>query len=186
MRLFVAVDLPDELTDEFEAVQDELREAAGLTFTDPTQAHVTVKFLGETDSGRIDAVTTTLETAIDDAAVDPFECTVGGIGAFPSHEYISVVWAGVRPGAGDRALTRLHESVERETIAIGFEPDSHEFTPHFTLARMKDARGKELVQEALETLDPTIGTFEVRELRLKESTLTPEGPEYRTVERFSL
>lgn len=184
MRLFVSVDLPTELAERFEAVQEEFRGAAGLNFTDPTQAHVTLKFLGETDPDRLGEVTDAIEDGVKAAGVEPFECTVGGLGVFPSREYISVVWTGVRTGGEE--LTRLHEAIERETTAIGFEEESHEFTPHLTLARMNDARGKELVQNVLDELDPTIGTFEVNEVRLKESTLTSEGPEYETVDRFLL
>jgi len=36
-----------------------------------------------------------------------------------------------------------------ETTALGVDPENHAFTPHVTLARMNDARGKELVQEAV-------------------------------------
>ena len=194
MRLFFAVDLPDRLADEVAAVQDRLRDAAGLRFTDPEQAHLTLKFLGDVDSDRIDELETAANEVISNAAVEredgtvepvePFEAEVGGLGVFPSIEYISVVWAGFR--SGETELTALHEALESETTALGFEPEDHEFTPHVTLARMDDARGKEIVQEAVRETDPTIGRFQVEELRLKESTLTPEGPEYDTVSRFEL
>jgi 2'-5' RNA ligase len=51
---------------------------------------------------------------------------------------------------------------------------------------MDDARGKETVQRVVREEDPTIGSFPVDEVRLKRSTLTPDGPEYATVERFPL
>jgi hypothetical protein len=69
-RLFVSVDLPDELADEVAAIQDEFRDASGLRFTDPAQAHVTVKFLGDVESGRVEAVETALASAVADADVD--------------------------------------------------------------------------------------------------------------------
>ena len=183
-RLFVSVDLPDDLAPAFAAVHDPIAGVESLRFTDPEQAHCTLKFLGDVSEGDVAEVVEALETAVDAAGVDPFDAEAGGVGAFPSSEYISVVWVGVREG--DAELTRLHEAVERETTAVGFDPEDHEFTPHFTLARMNDARGKERVQEFLEDANPTVGTFRVREVRLTESTLTDDGPEYSTVARVAL
>ena len=184
MRLFVSVDLPDGLADEVRALQEEFADADGLRFTEPEQVHVTLKFLGEVDRTRLDEVESATEDAIDAARVDPFDVTFGGLGVFPSLDYISVVWFGVREG--DEELTRLHEAIEEETTAIGFDPEDHEFTPHVTLARMEHAGGKDLVQELVRERDPTIGEMRVREVRLTESDLGPGGPEYSTVTRFAL
>ena len=183
-RLFVALDLPDELADAFAALEEDAPDAPSLNYTDPEQAHVTVKFLGDTPEDDLDDVTDALERAVDDADVGPFTVEVGGLGAFPDEEYIRVVWVGVREGA--EGLTRLHEAVERETTALGFDPEEHEFTPHLTVARMNDARGKEDVQRFLRERDPDVGRFEATELRLKGSELTDGGPRYRTVARFDL
>jgi len=184
-RLFVSVDLPDRLADAFTAVQEPLRDVESLRFTDPEQAHCTLQFLGDTDEARVDDVTGALEDAVEAAGVDPFEVEVGGLGVFPSTDYVTVIWVGVRDGRGAAELTRLAGAVERETVALGFDGADHEFTPHFTLARMNDARGKDRVLEYLDT-DPTVGRFEVRELRLTESTLTEDGAEYETRARVSL
>jgi 2'-5' RNA ligase len=165
-------------------VQDRLREASGLTFTDPTQAHVTVKFLGDTHHDRLDALEDALAEAVDIAGVGPFEATVGGLGAFPSEGYIRVVWLGFE--AGGEPLTRLHEAVEERAVGLGFDPEDHDFTPHVTVARMAHAGGKELVQRVLREQAPTIGSWTVDELRLTESELGPDGPQYSTVARFPL
>ena len=186
MRLFVSVDLPPALVDPLEAIQAELDDADSLRFTDPSQAHVTLKFLGDTDPERTDEIEAAIEAAVDSAAVDPFDCTIEGLGVFPSLDYISVVWAGVREDSGAAALTRLHEALETELTALGFDAESHDFTPHVTLARMDDARGKAVVKEVVRESDPTVGTFRVEGVRLTESTLTDEGPQYGTVREVDL
>jgi len=180
-RLFVSVDL-DGLGDAVADVQDLFADASGLNFTDPEQAHVTLFFLGDTD--RLDEITAALDDAVAEAGVDPFTAEFGGLGVFPSLDYISVVWLGVAAG-GDR-LTALHEAVAPRLVDLGFEPPDHEFTPHVTLARMEHAGGKELVQEVVRERDPTAGRLRVEEIRLTESVLTDAGPEYQTVERFEL
>ncbi|WP_416838281.1 RNA 2',3'-cyclic phosphodiesterase [Haloferax sp. DFSO52] len=184
MRLFLAIDIPSSLSEGVAAAQSLLEDADGLRFTDSEQAHVTLKFLGETPSDRVPAVEDAVETAIDDAGVDQFDASVGGLGVFPSLDYIRVVWTGVEDGADE--MIRLHDAIERETTEIGFEAESHDFSPHVTLARMNDARGKDYVRRVVEREDPTIGSFRVREVRLKKSELGPDGPEYETVSRFSL
>ncbi|MFB6152226.1 MAG: RNA 2',3'-cyclic phosphodiesterase [Haloarculaceae archaeon] len=182
-RLFVSVDL-DGLAEAVAAVQERFEGASGLRFTDPEQAHVTLKFLGDTPEDRIPALVDELDAAVADADVDPFEADVGGLGVFPSLDYISVVWVGVRDGS--EPLTRLHEAVEERTTAMGFDPEDHEFTPHATIARMDHAGGKELVQEQVREGDPDVGHLPVTAVRLKESVLAGDGPTYTTIEEFEL
>ena len=184
MRLFVSVDLPDDLAPALAAIQEDLRGAPGLSFVDPAQAHLTLKFLGDTDPARLEDLEAALAAAVDEADVAPFDAAVAGLGAFPSIDYIRVVWLGF--GAGAAELTRLHEAVEGRTTDLGFDPESHEFTPHVTLARMQHAGGKERVQRALRERHPEVGAFRVEEVRLTESVLGPDGPTYSTVARFPL
>ena len=186
MRLFVSIDVPDRLADAVADAQDRFADADGLRFVDPGNAHLTLFFLGDTDPERVDEVESVLERAVVDADVSPFELRVGGFGVFPSLDYISVVWAGVREGAGVAETTRLNGATERGLEALGFEGDDHEFTPHVTLARMDDARGTDLVQHVVRGTDPDLGAFRVEEVRLKASTLTSDGPEYETVRAFEL
>lgn len=94
MRLFVSVDLPDDLAEPIGALQDECGDASGLTLTDPKQAHMTLKFLGDVEEQRLPDLTRELAAAVADADVSPFEARFGGLGVFPSLEYISVVWLG--------------------------------------------------------------------------------------------
>ena len=182
-RLFVSVDL-DGMADEIRAAQRRFDGVDGLRPTDPEQAHVTLKFLGDTDPERVDDVVAELETAVDEGGADPFEAEFGGLGVFPSLSSISVVWVGVREG--DRELTALHEAIEDRTTAMGFDPEDHEFTPHVTLARMDHAGGKELVQSVVRERDPVVGEMTVDTVRLTESELRNSGPEYSTVEAFPL
>lgn len=185
MRLFVSVDL-GELAPEIERLQSLFEGADGLEFTDPEQAHITLTFLGETDPERVPELETALRGAVEDAGVEPFRAAVGGLGVFPHPGYIRVVWVGIREDSGAGELQTLQAAVEERTAALGFEPDDHEFTPHATLARMDHAGGKELVQEVVQTRDPDAGTVRVEEIRLTESRLGSEGPEYDTVAAVEL
>lgn len=178
MRLFVAVTLPDRLRAPLAAIQADL--PPSLRRTDPADAHLTLKFLGDAEPAP--AARAVCE-AVREAGVTPFEATLGGLGVFPSLDDVRVVWLGVRDGAEE--LTRLADAVEASTVAAGFDPRDHEeFTPHVTLARMSDARGKARVRELVEETDPEPGPFRVESVRLMEST--GGDPRYRTVERVPL
>ena len=182
-RLFVSVDL-DGLADAVRRVQEPLADLPGVDPVDPEGVHVTLKFLGDVGESRLTEVTDALERAVGSAGVEPFEAVFEGYGVFPSLDYISVVWAGV--GDGSVELSRLHEAVERETTAVGFDPEAHDFTPHATVARVRDARSKSEVQRLVREEDPTLGRLRVESVRLTESTLSDEGPVYETVESFAL
>jgi 2'-5' RNA ligase len=195
MRLFVSVDL-DGLADAVAEAQRPLSGLSGLRLTDPGQAHVTMQFLGKDDHD-VGTLVAALERAVADADVGAtgaggekagddggFEATFEGVGAFPSPEYIRVVWLGVGRGASE--LSALHRRIEAEATALGYDADDHDFTPHVTLARVDDASSKGAVQSFLETANPEVGPLRVEELRLTESTPTPDGPEYRTVARIDL
>jgi len=195
MRAFFAVDLPESLASAVAAAQAPFADTSGVNPIDPEQAHVTLKFCGEVGdvgdgpadgdaSPTLDDVVAAGERAVDRAGSAPFDCAVGGLGVFPSREYVSVIWAGVDAGAAE--LTVLHEAVEAETTALGVDPADHAFTPHVTLARVENATGAEAVRRALDAEDPEVGTVSVDEIRLIESTLTPSGPEYDAVREFRL
>lgn len=179
MRLFVSIDFPEELTSEVAAVQEEFADAEGLRFTDPSQTHITLRFLGEVSKERLPKLESALEIAVTESGISPFEVEYGGLGVFPSLEHISVLWVAVRDGM--KEMARLHEAIERETTGIGFDPDDHEFTPHATIARMDHAGGKGLVQDLVRERDPTVGRARVEAVTLTKSELTPDRPVHSTV-----
>jgi 2'-5' RNA ligase len=182
-RLFVSVDL-DGLVDEIREIQEPLVDLPGVDPVDPEGVHVTLKFLGDTPESRLDEVAGALGQAVESADVEAFEAAFEGYGVFPSLDYISVVWVGV--GEGSDELTRLHEAIEREATALGFDAEEHDFTPHATIARVRDARSKSEVQGLVREKDPTLGRLRVEEVWLTESTLSEAGPVYATVESFPL
>jgi len=184
MRLFVSVDVPDRLRGSLGALQKEFRGAEDLRPTDPGQAHVTLSFLGDVDEERLDDVEAAIGRALEAADVEAFPVELGGVGVFPSLDYVSVVWVGVRDGSA--ALAALNAALEGELEALGFEGDDHEFTPHVTVGRMDGPGGKETVRELVTEREPDIGRFRASEVRSKASEHTDEGPEYRTVASFPL
>jgi 2'-5' RNA ligase len=93
-----------------------------------------------------------------------------------------VLWAGVEAPA---SLGQLAEQVEEAMRRIGFAREDRVFRPHLTLARFKVPQSQPALQALLtQQGEEELGNFEVSEFFLFESRLSPQGAEYRKVERF--
>ena len=183
-RLFVSIDLEPSLCHEVASVQTVFRDLPGISLTDPEQAHITLKFLGDVDEDAIESITETLSAALNQSGITHFPIRVEGLGVFPEFAYISVIWLGVREGGNEVAA--LHSAIDDPLVSLGFDPESFEFIPHVTIARMTHGEAKDSVQDVLRTTDPSVGEMLVTEICLTESTLTADGPVYDTVEAIPL
>jgi 2'-5' RNA ligase len=130
VRIFIAVELSEETRRVAAEAACIICRRVGGRATRPENLHITVRFLGECDPGRLPAVREAMEEAAQDTA--PFMLAPGRPGVFRRGRD-SVVW--LEP-AGDReALRRLHGRLERSLAGKGFDRDDRPFTAHLTLAR---------------------------------------------------
>ena len=137
-----------------------------------------MKFIGDTPESSLKEVKESIDEASE--AVGPFRVELGGTGVFPSRDYVSVVWVGVREGV--EGLTRLHEALEESLVGRGLADEAeHDYVPHVTLARMNSGRGRtEVLGFVDEHEDVTLGDFEASRLRLKSSVLRDDGSVHKT------
>lgn len=177
MRLFVAVDIPEELRERLKPLLNLLSRYRGIKPVEPENLHITLKFLGEVNDARAELVKDRLRKV----EFDPFTIRFRGIGFFPRPDYMRVIWVGVE-GEG---IYKLAEKIEKEMRKLGFKKD-REFRAHLTVGRVKriDADLRMKLAEELKEFNRDYGEFTVEEFRLKRSTLTPKGPIYDDVEVF--
>lgn len=149
MRLFFAINFPEDVRAAIRDASRPIRETApSVRWTSAEKLHLTVRFLGEVDPTRIDAI------ARAGAAVarrhGPVELALSGIGAFPNPRRPRVVWMGV-----DRSprLELIAHELEEAIAPLGFEPDGRAFRPHVTLARVREESQRE-VARALSAVPP--------------------------------
>ena len=181
MRLFFAVQLPDEVKEALrpalEAARAVARDGVGLSRVE--QLHFTLAFLGETD--RLDDAAAAGEAV---RALPQFELAIGSRGAFPNMSRPRVLWIGATDGAA--ALTAVAESLSAGLREKGFKLEDRPFQPHLTLGRAK-ANGAHEARRALEALPKsTLARFQVREIALVQSVLGAGGATHTALRRFQL
>lgn len=173
VRAFVAIELSDAVKKGFERAQERLRMAGGrLNLVDPTLAHLTLMFLGEVEPEKLEAVKAALLTIRDKA----YDLRVAGVSG-NNLRRPRVVWFEVQDGG---RTARLARAVEGALSPLGFEPERRGFTPHVTLARVKEF-GPSLPETIAGIADMEAGTCTIDRITLKKSTLTPQGPIYETL-----
>lgn len=182
MRLFVAVEFPEAVRRRAWRATAPLREAdLPVKWVGPERLHLTLKFLGEADEGKVPAVGEALERAA--GSVGPLALRLAGVGAFPSLGAPRVLWIGVE---GPPELERLHEAVEEALAELGFEREERDFHPHVTLGRARRGSGGLGGAERLvERLEVDVACT-ADDVRLVRSVLGPEGARYSVVSSHAL
>ena len=179
IRAFIAIELPDAASDALSSVQGGLRAERHpyVKWVDPGGIHLTLKFLGNIDAGKVLAITDAIARAAQ--GVSPFRLKLGGLGAFPNPRRPNVIWVAV---TGDvERLASLQRGIDRLLVPLGFSPESRPFTAHLTLGRLREgasAGERQRIGEFLATVQPEEVHFEVGEVSLMRSTLTPSGALY--------
>ncbi len=174
MRLFSAVEIPEEAKEKIYNLHKGIQTSAIVKWVREENLHITLKFFGEVD------LPPQVVEVVKEASKDlsPFEVSLQGLGAFPGQRRIVVLWVGI--DLGKEKLIDLYRGIENQGCRFGFKKEGREYTPHITIGRVK--RGKLSFPEVGISYSP----FLAKEVTLFKSTLTPKGPIYEVVEHFPL
>jgi len=184
IRAFLAIELPDSLRPGLAQVQEELkRSRADVRWVAPRNIHLTLKFFGNVPDDEIEALAAAARLAAAEAV--PLQLQVTMAGAFPSPNAPRVVWLGL---GGDLVpLTQLFYRLEKAFAALGYPPEGRVFNPHLTLGRVKSPANRERLAKMLEKMPPVDWPpFEVKELILFQSVLSPQGSKYTPLQVIPL
>jgi len=96
IRSFISIDLEDgRVLSEIDSVMSTLLSLGGdLKAVERENIHLTLKFLGNVDSAKIDDV----KSALSKVRFSPFQLEIKGAGAFPSLGRMNVIWVGLGEG----------------------------------------------------------------------------------------
>jgi len=188
MRVFVGLDLDDEIRQRISEFVDEVRELAqGVRWVSPESLHVTLKFIGE----RPDAAVKDIEQALASASEEPFQIHFRGVGFFPAAKSARVFWVGIDAGPG---LAEVAKRIDARLGGLGIPEEKRGFSPHLTLARARASGGSgapgrregdkpnrqfvKLREKLGKIASPDFGTMTAREFFLYRSQLSNQGSRY--------
>ena len=184
LRLFVALELPERIVTELDAVQTRLRRhGLNLRWVRPPNIHLTLKFLGEVRAEKVPEIESTLGGVA--ATTGGFPMEIGGFGAFPTIRKPRVLWVGVDPSP---ALRCLKQDIEWALSDCGFERETRAFHPHFTLGRATKEDGAGAFRGLDDRSADLSYSAEVKvwKVDLMESHLSVSGPRYEVLSSFPL
>lgn len=192
MRVFVAIDIPEEVRQKLARFVDGVRGfAPDARWVNPASLHVTLKFLGEIAESKVAEVKQALEAVRGEGSQISFR----GTGFFPTVKAARVFWIGIE---ADEKLAALAAEVDATLAPLGIAREERAFTPHLTLARTGSGRPQrrrddranlsfQKLQEKLAQMPaPEFGTMTAREFALYESKLAAGGAVYTKLQRYAL
>ncbi|MES5100833.1 RNA 2',3'-cyclic phosphodiesterase [Agrobacterium sp. BA1120] len=174
-RLFTALEIPRNAAMSLSLLRGGL---PGARWIDVENYHITLRFIGDIDNRTADEVVNRLDR-IDRPE---FQVNLTGIGSFGSKKPHSI-WAGVSPSA---EMTALQGEIERICQRLGLPPDPRKFTPHVTLARLRNSRLDDVVHYLSGRGDFRTSPFTVGRFVLMSSKESVGGGPYIIEEAFPL
>jgi len=183
-RLFIAIDLPDEVKETMSKVQKELIDSESVygNFINIKNCHITLKFIGLMSSSELEEIKQGIKAICRDSR--PFKVSLKDISAFPDERIPKVIWIGVEQGVDEMA--ELKRRFNEIMVKYRVKPDL-KFGAHVTLVRVKKVVNREELNELFKGYtNKDFGSFDLEEIKLMRSELRREGPIYTTLETFRL
>ena len=182
VRCFVAIEIPEAVKAEIAELQRALKQfRARVSWARSESIHLTLKFLGNVESGLIPEVVGALDAAVSSSKA--FMVRAEGVGCFPNSRRPRVMWVGLD---GEDDLRVVQGAVESAMEPLGFERETRKFNPHLTLGRVKSTQGIDDVVRRMEQLGFVKREFPATEIRLMQSDLQPTGAVYTVIHTISL
>ena len=187
MRMFIAVELPARALEVAAEVScawrhrlSSIAPAARLAWVPVERIHLTLRFLGNVTL----SAATALVPALDGLETVAFDLSLGEPGVFPARGAPRVLWLGLDRGLVECAA--LEREVSKRLARTGFPPAASSFSPHVTLARVRDPRGLSVpaLTKGVAPVHPGGGRIDA--ITLFESRLSSAGPTYTPFGRMSL
>lgn len=131
-RLFAALEVPRDAALSLSLLRGGL---SGARWIDAENYHITLRFIGDVDRHMAGEIADALERV----RRATFFVSLSGVGAFGGKKPHSVYAAVLQ----SPALTLLQSELERICQRLGLEAEPRKFTPHVTLARLKNTSAEQ-------------------------------------------
>lgn len=178
IRAFLGIDIEDnKLLSHISQIQQKLDlQSAKMKLVEINNIHFTIRFFGDTPVAKLEQ----MRECLQHIRIEPFEVRIQGVGAFPNKRRPRVVWVGVTDNS--ERIAQLKTEIDDVLTEIGYHPEREKYTPHATIARIKNVRNSDLLIQNLEDLaEEPLGKMIISSINMKKSTLTPTGAIYDTL-----
>ena len=175
-RLFVALDLPQAVKRELTGICSGLPDARWVK---EGQVHLTLRFIGEVE----EKVLQEIKERFSEIKSPALSIRLAGVGCFSSRSLPRVVWAGLEPV---EPLVALHDQVEASLASLGFVTEGQKFSPHVTLARLRNASTERVARYLAANASFVSSNFAVNAVHLYSSVLTSNGALHRIEASYPL
>lgn len=184
MRTFIAISLPSQVKGCLAGLEHKLMAwPLKIRWVKPANIHLTLKFLGEIETDRVDAVAVAM--ALTARTFSPIQLSVQGLGVFPGFRNPRVLWTGV--GGQTDLLAQLQGRLDSALVEKGFEAEKRPFKAHLTLGRFKGrAPSVDLLEAVQQTGCFEAVPFEAADIILFKSDLRPQGAVYTPLQHCPL
>jgi 2'-5' RNA ligase len=176
MRLFVALELPHEVRQRLAMLGGGL---PGARWVAADAMHLTLRFIGEVDGGRVEDIA----HALDRLRLPAFELWLDDVGYFGTGRKVHTLWVGV---ARNEVLERLQAKVETTLVGLGLPPEPRKFKPHVTLARLRNGNARAAESFVMNHAGFRAGPLPIAAFSLIRSHLGKGGPVYETLAEYPL
>jgi RNA 2',3'-cyclic 3'-phosphodiesterase len=134
-RLFTGLEIPDDIRESLSMLRGGL---PGARWVDPDNYHLTLRFIGDVD----DVIAREIVFLLGKVQRGGFELRLDGLSAFGGRKPRAVV----ATVPSSPAVMELQAEHERLMQRIGIEPEGRKFTPHITLARLRDTSSQDVAE----------------------------------------
>ena len=151
----------------------------GAHWLDPEQMHLTLRFIGDVNS----TIFQDVREALTEVRGEMFSMQLEGVGFFPPRGNPRVVWAGIRK---NEQLVQIRNRVESVLIRAGLEPEGRKYSPHITMARLKNTPSSKVGDYLAHYSMFMSEEFRVDDFFLYSSVLSSKGAKHFVEERYPL
>ncbi|RSD27775.1 RNA 2',3'-cyclic phosphodiesterase [Mesobacillus subterraneus] len=146
---FYALELPAQVKERLGGTISSLEEEMPFkTWVHPQDLHITLAFLGNAPTEKIEHSNLLMEEAL--TKHGSFQMTIDHLGIFGKKDAPRIFWAGLEESP---ELSELRKDVFSACIAAGFTLETRPFSPHITMAR-KWTGEQSFTSEKLEAVNP--------------------------------